>query len=78
MNLLHSKCERAWLFNVSERDGFIYAGLACFSPGLNREMEVQMGNRRICLEVPAKASKSQVPVKIANARLSVLSECTNE
>jgi hypothetical protein len=78
MKLVKSKCEKAWLFNTAKRSDEIIAGLACFLPGCEESVQVEMGGKEWHAMVPAKAVNSPVPVKVTNARLSLLISASHE
>lgn len=78
MKLLKSKCERAWLFNVSKRGEELFAGMACFLPGCGGDVLVEIKGICCSLVVPHKAINSAVPVKVSNARLSLLNIARHE
>lgn len=72
MKLLKSKCEKAWLFDVAKYKEEITAGLACFLPGCVDHVEVEITGETFRVAVPHRAIGSPVPVKVRNARLSLL------
>ena len=70
--LLKSICEKAWLFNVKQEDDSLVAGFACFAHGCPMEVAMMInGEERMAL-VPARATNSPVPLRMLNARLSLL------
>lgn len=72
MKLLKSKCEKAWLFDAAKYKEEITAGLACFLPGCVDHIEVEIKGELCRVAVPHRAIGSPVPVKVRNARLSLL------
>lgn len=72
MKLVKSKCEKAWFFNVRKKRDELSAGLACFLPGCNDKVIVEMNNMSFEVSVPSEGVESRIPIKIANARLSLL------
>lgn len=78
MKLLTSTCGRAWFFNASLSKGTLKVGLACFLPGCQSVLQVENRGKIWRVEVPKRAINSVVPVKVSNARLSMLLEGTHE
>jgi hypothetical protein len=78
MKIVKSECEKAWLFNTVKRGDEITAGLACFLPGCAENLEVSIGGERCLVVAPFKAINSPVPIKITNARLSLLNSTSHE
>ena len=78
MKLVKSKCEKAWLFNAAKRGDEITAGLACFLPGCEENLEVGIGGEQRLLVAPFRVIGSPVPIKITNARLSLLNSASHE
>ena len=78
MKVVKSVCEKAWLFDVREDDDFLLAGLACFVPGCESEVEVNLKNGRRAMMTPVKAINSLLPMRIVNARLSLLPISSDE
>lgn len=72
MKLLKSQCEKIWLFDVTRKDGELLAGLACFLPGCEDDARVEIKGKIYSITLPHKAIESVVPVKVSNARLSLL------
>lgn len=72
MKLLKSKCEKVWLFDAAKYDEEITAGLACFLPWCADFVEIEIKSAFYQVAVPRKAIQSPVPVKVRNARLSLL------
>lgn len=71
--LIKSECERAWLFDVKKEGDLLNVGFACFLAQCPQQIFVSMGKEKIALLVPQKAANSPVPMRIINARLSMLS-----
>jgi hypothetical protein len=78
MKLVKSKCEKAWLFNTAKRSDEIIAGLACFLPGCEESVELEIAGRSWYAMVPSRAVNSPVPMKVTNARLSLLISASHE
>lgn len=78
MKLLKSKCEKAWLFDTTRYKDEFVAGLACFLPGCEGWIEVEVKEKMYRLRVPKSAAHSPVPVKVSNARLSLLISASHE
>lgn len=78
MKLVKSKCEKAWLFDTTKRNDEIAAGLACFLPGCGESIEVELRGEECRVVVPLRAVNSPVPVKVTNARLSLLISAPHE
>lgn len=74
MKLLKSKCGRAWLFDAKRESDILIVGFACFLAQCPMQITVSMGTENWEVMLPAKVIDSPVPVRIINARLSVLSE----
>jgi len=72
MKLLKSKCEKVWLFDAAKYKEELIAGLACFLPGCGECFEVEVKGEMCRIGVPHRAVNSPVPVKVRNARLSLL------
>lgn len=72
MKLLKSRCGNAWLFDAAKHNDEITAGLACFLPGCAENIEVEVRGMLCRVIVPHRAINSPVPVKVSNARLSLL------
>lgn len=72
MKVVKSTCNQAWLFDVKEDDGFLLAGLACFVPGCGHEVEISLKSGMRAMMTPTKAIDSLLPIRIVNARLSLL------
>lgn len=73
MKLAKSDCGRAWFFDARKESDMLHVGFACFLPRCSQQILVSMGKEKVALLVPQKATNSPVPVRIINARLSVLS-----
>lgn len=78
MKLVKSKCEKAWLFDAAKRNDEITAGLACFLPGCGESLEVEFHGEECRIVVPLRAVDSPVPVRVTNARLSLLISVPHE
>jgi hypothetical protein len=72
MKLIKSKCEKVWLFDVKKDDLWVKAGLACFLTGCSSSVFLSFKDQEIEVSVPFKAINSGMPVRILNARLSLL------
>lgn len=73
MKLVKSECGKAWLFDVRKEDNTVSVGFACFLPQCGMRLSIDFeGN---CVEVltPSRAINVPMPIRIINARLSVLS-----
>jgi hypothetical protein len=73
MKFAKSDCERAWFFDAKKDGDILQVGFACFLSRCSQQVLISMGKEKIALLVPQKATNSPVPVRIINARLSVLS-----
>jgi len=78
MKLVKSECGKAWLFDVAERDGWVTAGLACFLPACSEKIVLDIKGTHSEVFVPEKVIDSPVPVKVVNARLSLLISTPHE
>lgn len=72
MKLIKSKCEKVWLFDAQKDDLFIRAGLACFLSQCPSYVTFNIEGEEIDIFVPFKAINSGIPMRITNARLSML------
>ena len=70
--LLKSICEKAWLFNVKQEGDSLVAGFACFSHGCPMEVKMTINGQERMTIVPARATNAPVPLRMLNARLSLL------
>jgi hypothetical protein len=70
--LVKSACEKAWLFDVKKEDDMVRAGFACFLSSCPSQLTISLGKEKLELMTPAQAMNSPMPVRIINARLSVL------
>lgn len=70
--LMKSICERAWLFNVKQDDDLLTAGFACFVHSCPMEVKMIVNGEERKVMVPARAVNSSVPLRMMNARLSLL------
>lgn len=78
MKAVASQCEKVWLFDVKKEDDFVLAGLACFAPYCASEVELELQGEKRTMLVPPKAVNSLLPLRIVNARLSLLPLNVNE
>ena len=78
MKLLKSNCEKAWLFDVARYKEELTAGLACFLPECKEHVHLELNGTMYCVAVPHRAINSPVPVKVSNARLSLLVTAPHE
>jgi hypothetical protein len=76
--LMKSICKRAWLFNVKQEDDLLVAGFACFVHGCPMEVEMVVDGKQRKVMVPARAVNGSVPLRMMNARLSLLPLTDNE
>jgi hypothetical protein len=75
---IKSHCEKAWLFNVKQDGDSLTAGFACFISNCPLEVKMQInGEERIAM-IPSRAANSSVPLRMLNARLSLLPLNGNE
>jgi hypothetical protein len=72
MKVLKSFCEKAWLFDARQDEDFLTAGFACFVPGCDSEVEMEVNGQKRAMMIPAKAINSPLPLRMVNARLSLL------
>ena len=72
MKLIKSTCEKVWLFDVQRDNLRIKAGLACFLTGCPSSVFFKFKNEELEVSVPFKAINSGMPIRILNARLSLL------
>ncbi len=72
MKVLKSACEKTWLFDTKRDDDFLVAGLACFAPGCNSEVEIEVDGQKRLVITPPKVVNSPLPLRMVNARLSLL------
>jgi hypothetical protein len=70
--LIKSNCEKAWLFNVKQDDDSLIAGFACFAHSCPLEVEMEVNGQGRTVIVPSRAVNSSVPLRMLNARLSLL------
>jgi len=70
--LIKSNCEKAWLFNVRQDDDSLIAGFACFAHSCPLEMEMEVDGKKQKVMLPSRAVNSSVPLRMLNARLSLL------
>ena len=67
-----SDCEKAWLFNVKQEDEALIAGFACFAHSCPLEVKVKVNGEERMVMIPSRAVNSSVPLRMLNARLSLL------
>jgi hypothetical protein len=70
--LIKSNCEKAWLFNVKQEDDALIAGFACFVHSCPLEVKMEVNGRERMVMLPSRAVNSSVPLRMLNARLSLL------
>ena len=78
MKVVKSKCENVWLFDVKHDEDLLTAGFACFLPNCNSEVELAIKGEMRFMMVPFKAVGSLLPLRMINARLSLLSPSQDE
>lgn len=74
MKLLKSQCGRAWLFNAKREEDMLAVGFACFLAQCPAQIVIPMGKESWQVLLPVKVVASPVPVRMINARLSVIPE----
>ena len=72
--LIKSRDDRVWLFDSEQEDDLIVAGFACFAPGCQSEATVEIAGSVETVVLPSRAVGSPVPIRMANARLFLLSQ----
>lgn len=70
--MIKSLCEKAWLFNVNQEDDLLVAGFACFCHGCPLEVKMIINGKERAVMVPSRAANGAVPLRMMNARLSLL------
>ena len=70
--LIKSNCEKAWLFNVRQDDDSLIAGFACFAHSCQLEVTMEVNGKERKVMLPSRAVNSSVPLRMLNARLSLL------
>jgi hypothetical protein len=70
--LIKSNCEKAWLFNVRQDDDSLIAGFACFAHSCPLEVAMKVNGKERKVMLPSRAVNSSVPLRMLNARLSLL------
>lgn len=70
--LIKSNCEKAWLFNVRQDEDSLIAGFACFAHSCPLEVEMEVNGKKRKVMLPSRAVDSSVPLRMLNARLSLL------
>lgn len=73
-----SDCEKAWLFNVKQEDEVLIAGFACFAHSCPLEVKVKVNGEERMVMIPSRAVNSSVPLRMLNARLSLLPLISDE
>lgn len=73
-----SDCEKAWLFNVKQEDEALIAGFACFAHSCPLEVKVKVNGEERMVMIPSRAVNSSVPLRMLNARLSLLPLISDE
>jgi hypothetical protein len=76
--LMKSTCESAWLFNVKQEGDLLMAGFACFVHSCPMEVKMVVNGKERKVMVPARAVNGAVPLRMMNARLSLLPLTDNE
>lgn len=76
--LIKSNCEKVWLFNVAQDNDSLLAGFACFVHGCPLEVKVKINGEERVAMLPSKAVNSSMPLRMLNARLSLLPLDGNE
>lgn len=71
--LIKSQDEKTWLFDTEQEDDLLVAGFACFAPHCESEVAMEIGGEVETVLLPARVVGSPVPMRMANARLFVLS-----
>jgi hypothetical protein len=75
---LKSICENVWLFNIKEENDLLVAGFACFLHNCPVEIKMVINKIERKVMVPSRAANGPVPVRMLNARLSLLPLTGNE
>jgi hypothetical protein len=70
--LVKSNCQKAWLFNVKQEDETLIAGFACFAHSCPLEVKMEVNGEERMVMLPSRAVNSAVPLRMLNARLSLL------
>jgi hypothetical protein len=70
--LIKSNCDKAWLFNVKQEDDSLFAGFACFAHSCPLEVAMEVNGQERKVMLPSRAVNSSVPLRMLNARLSLL------
>lgn len=76
--LVKSICGNAWLFNVKQEDDLLLAGFACFAHSCPMEVKMMIDDVERSVIVPSRAANGPVPLRMLNARLSLLPLNSNE
>jgi hypothetical protein len=76
--VLKSDEEHVWLFNATISEDIINAGLACFAPHCPSEVKLNIKDVQRTVIIPSRAMGSAVPLRMLNARLSLLPLISDE
>ena len=76
--VLKSDKEHVWLFNATISEGIVNAGLACFTPHCPSEVKLSIKDVQRTAIIPSRAMGSAVPLRMLNARLSLLPLISDE
>ena len=76
--LLKSICNNVWLFNIKEENDLLIAGFACFLHNCPMEVKMMINEVERKVMVPSRAVHGPVPLRMLNARLSLLPLNGNE
>lgn len=76
--LIKSNCEKVWLFNVRQDDDSLIAGFACFAHSCPLEVKMEVNGEERMVMIPSRAVNSSVPLRMLNARLSLLPLISDE
>jgi hypothetical protein len=66
------------LFNVKQEDEALIAGFACFAHSCPLEVKVKVNGEERMVMIPSRAVNSSVPLRMLNARLSLLPLISDE
>lgn len=76
--VLKSDGQDVWLFNATVSGDTVSVGLACFAPHCPSEVQLSIKNAQRTAVVPSRAMGSAVPLRMLNARLSLLPLISDE
>jgi hypothetical protein len=76
--LVKSICDKAWLFNVKQEEDMLIAGFACFIHGCPPEVKMVINGKEREVMIPSRAVNSPMPLRMMNARLSLIPLTDNE